>query len=344
MLEIQDPYQQALRYFQRIEDTFKELEISPTPLNYFVWYKFLQGDNPQFRQEMDALLQSNTPYTDRIGRRFYNTYLANQETSSPGLDQAFKKLLDNMAKRIQAWSQKLTIQTNELHACSQKLTSELSQDALQEVVSQVLTTADLMQANSADLNREILQNTSEIQLLRKQLMEARAEALKDELTELGNRKAFNLVLQEYIDDFNLHPQATPPGLILADIDFFKQFNDTFGHLVGDSVLRYFANILKSDATAEQLTCRYGGEEFAILFKSTDLQEIIAKAEEKRSKIEAARLKRKGSNDFLTTITASFGIAIYRQNETAESLIKRADDALYRAKKSGRNLVVSEDQL
>ncbi|WP_319379780.1 GGDEF domain-containing protein [Thiomicrorhabdus sp.] len=136
----------------------------------------------------------------------------------------------------------------------------------------------------------------------------------------------------------------PPSLILCDIDHFKQFNDTYGHLIGDSILRYFAGLLKRDALDGQVTCRYGGEEFVILLPDTAFDRAVDLAENKRHAIESAQLKRKGSEQTLKQVTASFGVACYRRGEETEGFIKRADDALYKAKNSGRNRLVTEKAL
>lgn len=345
MLEIQDAHEKALKYFNRIIDAFEEQNINPTPLNYYIWYQYFKGEHPQFRQEMDSVLNDPFGYHDRIGRRMYHTYFSDQDIEdSLGFDKALKRLLEVMAKRIQHWGDKLEQQTERLENCAERLSGDLEQHEVKRITSDVLNTANSMQESSRSFTKEMLENADEIQKLRKQLVDAKAEAMKDELTQIGNRKAFNLSLKEFTDDIINGENTQNLYLVLSDIDHFKSFNDTYGHLIGDSILRYYSNILKRNQIENQITCRYGGEEFALLIKADNLETAIEVAENCRKEIEAAHLKRKDSKEALRTVTASFGIAQFKMNEEPESFVKRADDALYHAKKTGRNRIVTEIDL
>ncbi len=343
MLEIQDDQEKALRYFNRIIDSFEEQNINPTPLNYYIWYQYYKGENPQFRAEMDAILQDPFGYHDRAGRRLYHTYFADQDMEDQlGFDKALKRLLEMMAKRIQAWGDKLEEQTNRLESCTDQLSADnLDQHQVRKITSDVLSTANSMQESSQKFTAEMSESAEEINKLRQQLVDAKAEALKDELTQIGNRKAFNMSLKELTDEVINGETEENVYLILSDIDHFKSFNDTYGHLIGDSILRYYSNILKRNQIPNQVTCRYGGEEFALLIKGPDIEIPIEIAENCRKEIEAAHLKRKNSTEPLRTVTASFGISKFKVIEEPEEFVKRADDALYHAKKSGRNRVVTE---
>jgi len=167
--------------------------------------------------------------------------------------------------------------------------------------------------------------------------------MQDELTEVGNRKAFNNAIQELMLDAS--ENSSTLCIILNDIDFFKKFNDTYGHLVGDSVLRYYASLMKKSTSQNETICRYGGEEFAILLANSSLEEARIRSEQIRKAIQAAHLKRKDEDKPISTITASFGVACYKTNqETADDLIARTDKALYHAKSNGRNQVVLETDL
>lgn len=344
LLEIQDSYEKALKYFNRIIDAFEEQNINPTPLNYYIWYQYFKGENPQFRQEMDSIINDTFGYHDRAGRRLFQTYFTEEDfEDAVGFDKALKRLLGMMAKRMQVWSERLEHQTTNLENCAERLGGELEQHEVRKITSDVLNTANSIQESSRAFSQEMSESAEEIQKLRQQLMDAKAEAMQDELTQIGNRKAFNLTLKEFIEQIETG-ESQNVFLILSDIDHFKSFNDTYGHLIGDSILRYFSNILKRNQIENQVTCRYGGEEFGLIFRNTDLENVVAVAEKCRSEIEAAHLKRKDSREALRTVTASFGVAQFNQNEEPETFVKRADDALYHAKKTGRNRIVTEKDL
>lgn len=344
IFDIKDAPEKAKRIFSQLVDVFDEQNISPTPLNYFVWYHYYKGENPKFRQEMDAVLDDPFGYNDRIGRRLFDEYLAEQDDSANDFDRAFRRLISSMIKRMNVWSEKLEEHTKELDACANSLSDpDLNADELKRLTDSVLSTATSMQKNSEELQQEMLDSSKEVQHLRQQLVEARSELLQDELTQIGNRKAFNNAIQELTLDALDDPSSL--CLIMTDIDHFKRFNDTFGHLVGDSVLRYFSNLMKKTKLKNESLSRYGGEEFTILLNNSHLEEAAERAESIRKGIEAAHLKRKDSEKTLGTITASFGVAAYKgPSETIEAFIKRADDALYYAKEHGRNQVITEVQL
>jgi diguanylate cyclase (GGDEF)-like protein len=162
----------------------------------------------------------------------------------------------------------------------------------------------------------------------------------DGLTQIANRRHFD---QHLSDDWKrLARSKQPLSLIMCDVDYFKRFNDSYGHPEGDKVLKKIADILKQVAKRpDDLPARYGGEEFAIVLPNTDLVGAMQVAEAIRQEVLALRINHKGSsvNGF---VSLSLGIATVTPNEIAESvrspedLIKIADRALYQAKHNGRN--------
>lgn len=346
LLNIKDAPEKAQRIFLQLVDIFEdeEQDISPTPLNYFIWYQYLKGDHPKFRQEMDRALHDPFGYNDRLARRLYNEFFSEDDTADTEFDLAFKRLINAIVKKLNLWSDKIEHHSEQLDKAHRQLSqNNLDPAKLKELTNTVRSTANSMQESTLALHREMMEGQDEIARLRKQLIEARSELMMDELTEVGNRKAFNNAMLEHTQNAAENPGSF--SLIMTDIDHFKRFNDTFGHLVGDSVLRYFANIMKKNKQDNETICRYGGEEFAILIADCTQEEATTRAEEIRTDIKEAKLKRKDSSKELGKITASFGVATYRGSaETIEEFIKRADKALYFAKESGRDQVKTENDL
>ena len=155
----------------------------------------------------------------------------------------------------------------------------------------------------------------------------------DNLTGIANR----LYFQEYYQKVQAYAvrHQSPLSLVMADIDHFKAVNDRYGHQVGDQVLVDFAKLLQKNCREEDLPVRYGGEEFCILLVASDADQAYSQAERMRSQVEAATM-----GEQQLKITASFGLATLRQGESLDGILKRADEALYRAKNSGRNSVVA----
>ena len=158
-------------------------------------------------------------------------------------------------------------------------------------------------------------------------------ALTDGLTGMQNRRYFDDALKEYLDEFRRIER--PVGLMILDLDHFKQVNDTHGHDVGDEVLRSVADCLKDMTRYHDIVARLGGEEFAVVAPNMDVDMMIRFAERIRKAISAMTIV---SGNVRLKVTASVGLAVWDCKEPAESLFRRADQHLYEAKKSGRNRV------
>lgn len=165
----------------------------------------------------------------------------------------------------------------------------------------------------------------------------RSGSERDPLTDLYNRRHLEISLQRELSRAQRHGFAV--SLVMLDVDHFKAFNDTNGHDAGDEVLRNVAHVLKRHTRAEDITCRYGGEEFLIVLPACTVDDAYAKAEAIREAIEQLHVFSRGIA--LPRVTASLGIASCPQDgERMEDLIAAADAVLYRAKSSGRNCIIA----
>ncbi|QDU60077.1 putative diguanylate cyclase YcdT [Planctomycetes bacterium Pan216] len=176
---------------------------------------------------------------------------------------------------------------------------------------------------------------------------ARAEADRDELTGLYNRRFLRRCLRQALAE----PSPRPMSLLMLDVDHFKKFNDSWGHAVGDRVLRLIGELMQSIFRSEDIVCRYGGEEFAVLLCDDRAKptgdhphEVRQYAERLRREAEHLRLTSEDGR-VLSQITISGGIAsVPWDARDADELLLKADDALYIAKRSGRNQIVFSDGL
>ncbi|HNQ71407.1 GGDEF domain-containing protein [Mesotoga prima] len=198
-----------------------------------------------------------------------------------------------------------------------------------------LSAGDIMESMSkvtdelASLTRELARKNKELQAANKEI-----ERLMncDPLTGLSNRREFMNKLDKEIE--SLCSTCKPLSIIMADIDDFKEVNDTRGHPEGDRVLQLFAEILNEIISPRRTTVRYGGEEFIVMLPETTSEEATEIAEEVRKNFERETEKKLGF-----TVTASFGVATFKPSDTKSSILKRVDDALYSAKSGGKNRVV-----
>lgn len=167
----------------------------------------------------------------------------------------------------------------------------------------------------------------------------RQQSIRDPLTELFNRRYMEETLERQIRRMTRHD--TPLSIIMLDIDHFKKFNDNFGHPAGDALLRAMGQFLKHQVRAEDVACRYGGEEFALILPEATLEVAYQRAEVVRETVKELQVHYAG--EALGPITLSLGVATFPQHgSTSEAVLKAADVALYKAKQSGRNRVLKAE--
>lgn len=195
---------------------------------------------------------------------------------------------------------------------------------------------DVIASEYNNVNTELEEYKKQVNKLQNDLNKYKTESITDHLTGLYNRKYMDIKIAEEIERFKR--MNTPFCIVLADIDLFKNVNDTYGHLIGDQVLKHMAKIIKDNIRKTDFAFRYGGEEFLIMLVNADVRNAKHVAEQIRKKLLDVNFSLK---DKSFNVTASFGIALFEKDDTAESAVKRADERLYKAKQTGRNKVVSD---
>jgi diguanylate cyclase len=214
-------------------------------------------------------------------------------------------------------------------------------ETIQQIVSELLTETQAMRVTNLTLSRQLDTSASEVMTLTERLERAQAEALNDPLTRLLNRRGFEEVVSKLYE--GTAPLAGA-SLLLIDIDEFKRINDTYGHLVGDQVLRAVAQILRARIKGADIAVRLGGDEFAVLLPDTGVKGASVLAEQIRTTLLQRRLRLIDRNQYVENLTLSIGVASVGAEATLESLLQRADAALYAAKRAGRNRVSTEDSI
>lgn len=209
---------------------------------------------------------------------------------------------------------------------------------IKNFVSQIIDISDLHEAQrkvtgllqiSKEQNKELLSLQNQLRQANRVLMR---ENQTDPLTGLGNRRAFHIVMEDILNS----PSYQSFCLAMIDVDFFKKYNDTYGHLEGDRVLKKLGNVLSRFTREEDKIIRFGGEEFSMIMPDVTLAESLIMAERLRQEIENQVFPNQG-------ITISIGVSSRQPEDDTESMLKRADEALYLAKSKGRNCVSSEKE-
>jgi diguanylate cyclase len=241
-------------------------------------------------------------------------------------------MIDAAAGSASTYSESLNNVTNEL-------TTTKDRDGLRSIVEGLVATANELKQNNEALEQRLSASKEEINQLQEHLAVVRTESLTDPLTGLANRKHFDESLAHAIEEAAERSEAL--SLIMTDIDHFKAFNDTWGHLTGDQVLRLVAMSLKQNVKGQDIAARYGGEEFAVILPNTVLRAALTVADHVRRAVMSKELMKRSTGQNLGRVTISLGVATLHKGDTAQGLIARADACLYAAKRNGRNRVICE---
>ncbi len=315
-------------------ERIEQLKLEPTPPLYELWFRYFQGD-----PEIVEAINANPGVMDEITcHKFYKRYL-----SETARDDTVKKITDQVQQAITALGGMLnTAQSatseygDTLGDASQKIARAESLDDLGRVVSVIVNDTKMMVQKNHDLEFQLINSSTQVAELRKNLDNVKKEAMTDGLTGLANRKTFDKQMRDWAEETTISGGSL--SLLMMDIDHFKKFNDLHGHQTGDQVLRLVARTLTDGVKGRDVAARFGGEEFAVILPETPLSAALKVADTLRKVVENKELINKATNESLGQITLSVGVAQYAVGESVTDFIDRADAALYDAKKSGRNLV------
>jgi diguanylate cyclase len=317
--------------------------VPPTPPNFCVWYHYAARTIGGLNREIDERIALHKGFgwqaNQEIFERYFGTDVESTAVRRTGaeLKQAMGRVLshlDTAGADAQAFGETLTQAHGSLSGFA---TAEAPQ--VQAVVKRLSGATSSMVKRNQDLETELRKSTEQISTLQERLDQARREAFTDALTGIGNRRCFDLALLE-------HGERAAAGelelcLLLVDIDHFKKFNDSYGHRIGDQVLKVVGAKLKEMSRDTDVPARYGGEEFALLLVNAPFDVALRRGDALREALASNYLRNKSTGDVYGQITVSVGVAKYRATDSIESFISRADAALYQAKTEGRNRVIAE---
>ncbi len=228
------------------------------------------------------------------------------------------------------------LQTDDIQAMKSAVQFGLNTIAenVQDFNEQQESNALELRENVHALTTQVLQLQQEVARAQQQVEQHKAQATTDPLTRLPNRKAYEERLLLEYTRWNRYQR--PLSLAVVDIDFFKRVNDNYGHLLGDEVLKRVAAEIASSLRQTDFAARYGGEEFVLLLPETDEQNALIALEKLRTQIASLGFT---TDDEPFTVTASFGLTSFRDEDNVNMPFARADQALYAAKQQGRNCCV-----
>lgn len=350
-----DTYQSVKECARKVIIDMGTRKVMLTPENYHLWFVHISGGNAALSKDIEALKAANHPFTDEILAELYKRHIASGARSVPGsgpeevdaeavLDaqERTETLLKTLLSEVLSTSSSAAAYNNSLKDYSKRIATAKGVTELQALVRDLLTDTAGMAKSSENLQGKLEQATHEAEQLRQKLTEARRDALVDGLTGVHNRRALDAKLAALIDEFTT--RGTRFSVIMIDIDHFKPFNDNHGHQAGDEVLRQVGAMLIDTVDDDGFPARYGGEEFSVVVPSTGLEGARYMAERIRMCVSKLQAVSPTTGETLRNITASLGVAEIWRGDSVESVVARADQALYAAKQSGRNRVKTEADL
>lgn len=326
---------------QEVLDLMRLHGVAPTGANYQVWLSYRLGAHLPLREALDARIAAGEPFNEdfntEIHERFFTGVGASAQIVLAG--ERIARDLGQVVSFLKAAEEKSGDYGRTLESAATDLNRGLAPEQIRQIVSS-LAAATLDMANHNQMLTEQLQKSSrETEALRKSLETVRVESLTDSLTGLANRRMFDETLRMRLTE--ARAQNLDLCLLLVDIDYFKRFNDTWGHHTGDQILRFLASALQAHARPDYLVARHGGEEFAMIMPRASLKLAAQTADALRSAIQAKRLRRRSTNEDLGQVTVSIGVARLQPGDTPQGLVERADACLYASKRNGRNQVTTD---
>lgn len=321
-----------------------ECSVTPTPDNFELFYIYASGENVAIKRVLDELIALRRPIAPKVLAELRARCLPRErvQTTVEDVGKGIGDTIESVLGKLEKAGKDAKDYGLALSAASGELSDDNSPDALRKLVTGLIGATQAMETRTRALETELQRSSEQVGELKTQLDDVRKASRIDPLTNLANRKSFDTELQSAISDSV--ENGAPVTLMMCDIDYFKRFNDTWGHQTGDQVLRLVAACLSENVKGRDTAARYGGEEFAVILRQTGLTDALRLAEQIRSGVENKKLVKKSTGDILGTITISIGVAQLNASDHAELLVQRADTCLYRAKHSGRNRVVGELEL
>jgi diguanylate cyclase len=273
--------------------------------------------------------------------QIYNTYLSSKRVSER-IDTVGTRVLDEINQvldMIDAASGTATTYSESLADASEKLQGANDGASMRVIIEHLVEGAKEMEINNKKLEARLSASRREIAELQQNLEAVRNESLTDPLTTLSNRKFFDIELARLMAQAKA--KSEPLSLLMTDVDHFKVFNDKYGHLTGDQVLRLVAISVRQGIKAGDVAARYGGEEFTVALPNQTLQQAATIADHIRHAVMTKELMKRSNGQRLGRLTMSIGVALLRADDSPLSFLERADACLYAAKRHGRNRVVCE---
>jgi diguanylate cyclase len=335
-------FEYATSIAQQAQGLMARHGVPPTPDNFAVWFKYALGTSPQLQAAINVLIGNKRKFDTPTNRDLHRAYVGGQAAERAvdlGVSEQLSALMSGAQQFLAAAIDDNRLQMRALDGVAAGASDEGEPRRLIESLVQELARAT---NRASTLEANMAETSNELDKIRDSLEQAEERSKTDTLTGLANRRAMDEFFR--LAQIRAMENGEPLSALMIDIDHFKKFNDSYGHQVGDQVIKLMATVLREHVRENDLAARYGGEELIAVLPGVDLEACRRVAERIRTVIAERRIRRRATGEEISSITISIGVGEFRLGESADSLIERCDRALYLAKRQGRNRVLTENDL
>lgn len=333
------PINDASTFARQAFDKMTELNIASNPSNFTLWYTYFAELDLDLKRALDQNIEKKAIFTEALLNELYEKFINRQvstqrksqkiNTSTEVILSKMISIVDNVSDNAKDYGEAL--------AAGKDISQSSTPQEISDVVDRLVKATYEMETKNKELEEKLDESRDKIVNLSKEIEDVNREALTDGLTQIANRKCFDMEIRK--NAAACMDAGANLNLMMIDIDHFKKFNDNYGHLVGDQVIKLLAQTLRECVKDMGLPARYGGEEFSVILPKLSTDESKELAERIRKMVASRTLKNRSTGESLGAVTISIGVTYYHFGESISQFIKRADDALYAAKGQGRNRVI-----
>jgi len=270
-----DSPEKSSEFFRMAVTLLSKYKIPVDPHNYQMGYEYAAGRNQAFIDDLNQLIESHRIPSEKQLDGLYKQYFVQDEACLEIMRKEIRHIISSILNELGYSDNQLSQYSTTLNQFADILDKHSSSENLYNETQKVIEETHSMEQSQKNMERQISSVMVEIDSLRKELDQVKEESKIDTLTGIANRKTFDAAIERAI--LTSREKNNPLSLMILDIDHFKKFNDTFGHLVGDKVLRYTASSLKRNIKGNDLVARFGGEEFVIILPTTSINGAVVPA-------------------------------------------------------------------
>ena len=324
----------ADRAIERIRD----LGLSPTPQAFAVWYAIFGDRSPDLTARVDALIAEGGTLHDQHMDELFVQFLSDETESVTATSDELTTALGAALKLVEEFGADVQRYDKAVSDANAGMTIAGTLENIRAIIASLASETARMVRKNQGMRRRLDDMATRVEKLRSELKLARRQAETDPLTGLPNRRRFDQGMREAAS--RTKEAGTELVVMMVDIDHFKKFNDTHGHVFGDQVLKLIGRVLSDQVRPGDLAARFGGEEFAVILSNASIRDGKDVAERILRAVAGRELVNRSTGTRVGAVTLSIGLTDYVRGEAIGEVLRRADEALYEAKAAGRNRAIA----